>query len=224
MSGRVLLIGAGGHAQVVAEALWRMAEAGSGWEPLGFVDDDPTLLGRSFLGLPVLGPIALWREVGADALVVAIGDNAVRRRLYLALQEAGARFATVVHPRAVVAPDVVIGPGSMILAGVVVNMGSVIGANVILNTACSLDHHNHIGNHVHVAPGVHTGGAVSIGEGALLGIGATVLPGRSVGAWSVLGAGAVAVHDIPPGVMAVGVPARWGERRDDGRWTIDDRR
>lgn len=208
MSKRVLIIGAGGHAQVVAEALWRMAEAGSGWEPLGFVDDEPTRQGRSFLGLPVLGPLTAWREIGADAVIVAIGDNATRRRLYLALQEAGARFATVVHPRAVVAPDVLIGPGSMVLAGVVVNTGSVIGANVILNTACSLDHHNRIGDHVHVAPGVHTGGEVTIGEGALVGIGATVLPRRTVGAWSVLGAGAVAVHDIPAGVTAVGVPAR----------------
>ncbi len=208
MSQTVLLIGAGGHAQVVAEALWRMAEAGSPWQPLGFVDDNPLLQGCSFLGLPVLGPIATWREVGADALVVAIGDNALRRRFYLSLQAAGAQFATVVHPRAIVAPDVVIGPGSMVLAGVVINTGSVIGADVILNTACSLDHHNRIGDHVHVAPGVHTGGEVTVEEGALVGIGATVLPRCRLGAWSVVGAGAVVVHDIPVQAKVVGVPAR----------------
>jgi sugar O-acyltransferase (sialic acid O-acetyltransferase NeuD family) len=213
MSKTVLLIGFGGHAQVVAEALWRMAEAGSEWHPLGFVDDNPALQGRAFLGLPVLGPIVTWREVGADAVVVAIGDNALRRRFYLDLQAAGARFATVIHPRAIVAPDVVIGPGSMVLAGVVVNTGSVIGANVILNTACSLDHHNRIGDHVHVAPGVHTGGEVTVAEGALVGIGATVLPRRRLGAWSVIGAGAVVLHDIPDRVTAAGVPARPLSRR-----------
>jgi len=213
MSKTVLLIGAGGHAQVVAEALWRMAEAGSEWHPLGFVDDNPMLQGRAFLGLPVLGPIATWREVGADALVVAIGDNALRRRCYLGLQAAGATFATVIHPRAIVAPDVVIGPGSMVLAGVVINTGSVIGADVILNTACSLDHHNRIGDHVHIAPGVHTGGEVTVEEGALVGIGATVLPRRRLGAWSVVGAGAVVLHDIPARATAVGVPARPLSRR-----------
>jgi acetyltransferase-like isoleucine patch superfamily enzyme len=65
-----------------------------------------------------------------------------------------------------------------------------------------------IGDHAHVAPGVHTGGEVRIGEGTLVGIGATVMPGCSVGSWSVIGAGAVVTADLPGSVTAVGVPAR----------------
>jgi acetyltransferase EpsM len=41
----------------------------------------------------------------------------------------------------------------------------------------------------------------------LIGIGATIMPGRQVGPWSVVGAGALVHRDLPGGVTAVGVPA-----------------
>lgn len=205
---RVLILGAGGHAQVVADILRRMRESGADLMPIGYLDDDPALAGQRLLGLPVLGPITTLSSTVHDALIVAIGDNEVRRRLFQALQAQGERFVIAQHPRAVVAPDVTIGPGCMICAGVVVNPGSVIGANVILNTGCTVDHHNHIGDHVHIAPGVHLGGQVQIGEGTLIGIGATVMPQRKVGAWSVVGAGALVHTDLPDHVVAVGTPAK----------------
>jgi len=205
---RVLIIGAGGHAQVVADILLRMRESGTDLMPIGYLDDDPSLIGRNLLGSSVLGNIASLSETAHDAVIVAIGDNKVRQRLFLSLQAQGEQFAVAQHPRAVIAPDVTIGPGSMICAGVVINPGSVIGANVILNTGCTVDHHNHIGDHVHIAPGVHLGGQVHIGEGTLIGIGATVMPQRKVGAWSVVGAGALVHTDLPDHVVAVGTPAK----------------
>ena len=205
---RILILGAGGHAQVVADILQRMAEAWAGVTPLGYLDDDAALAGRRLLGLPVLGTLADLPAVAHDAVVVAIGDNATRRRVFERLAAAGERFAVARHPAAVVAPDVVPGPGTMICAGVVVNPGSAIGANVILNTGCTVDHHNRVGDHAHLAPGVHTGGEVTVGEGAFVGIGATIIPGRTVGAWSRVGAGSLVTKDVAPGATAVGMPAR----------------
>ena len=46
-------------------------------------------------------------------------------------------------------------------------------------------------------------------EGALVGIGASVNPGLTIGAWAVVGAGAAVTQDVPAGVTAIGVPARW---------------
>ena len=54
----VLVLGAGGHAQVVADILMRAHEAGSNCKPVGCLDDDPSLAGTAIMGLPVLGTIA----------------------------------------------------------------------------------------------------------------------------------------------------------------------
>jgi sugar O-acyltransferase (sialic acid O-acetyltransferase NeuD family) len=205
---RVIILGAGGHAQVVADILWRMRDAGQDVFPVAYLDDNVALHGQKLLDLPVLGATERLAELDYEAVIVAIGNGRIRHKLFLRLQEQGVRFAIAQHPRAVIAPDVQIGPGTMICANVVVNTGAVIGQNVILNTACTVDHHNQIGGHAHIAPGVHLGGDVQVGEGALVGIGAVVLPRRRVGAWATIGGGAVIVRDVGAGETAVGYYVR----------------
>lgn len=208
MKTRVLIVGAGGHAQVVADILLRMQEEDGALVPIGYVDDDPAVYGQQLLDLPVLGGVARMSEVRHERVIVAIGSNGTRQRMLERLKGQGERFGIARHPSAVVAPDVRIGPGTMICAGAIVNPGSFIGANVILNTGCTVDHHNRIGDHAHIGPGVHLGGDVEIEEGALIGIGATVMPQRRVGAWSVVSAGALVHSNVGDRVVAAGVPAR----------------
>lgn len=213
---RVVIIGAGGHATVVADILLRAMERGSGQRPVAAVDDNPALEGTALLGLPVVGPVASLGNIPHDAVIVAVGDNAARAALFRRLRASGAAIVSAVHPAAVLAPDVSLGDGVMICAGVVVNAASAIADNVILNTGSTVDHHNEIGAHAHIAPGVHLGGTVRVGEGALVGIGAAVLPGRRIGTWATIGAGAVVVQDIPDGAVAAGVPARIIKRTAPG--------
>ncbi len=211
---RALIIGAGGHAQVVAEILQCAHDAGENVSPIGYLDDDPNLVGRTLLDLPVLGTLADDVNVLHDALIVAIGDNATRRRVFDQLRQSGEQFAVAKHPRSIVACDVSIGEGTMICAGVIVNPGSVIGQNVILNTGRTVDHHSHIGNHVHIAPGVHLGGEVEICDGVLVGIGAIVMPRCQVGDWTTVGASACVTKSIPSGLTVVGVPAKPLQRKE----------
>ncbi len=205
---RILILGAGGHAQVVADALHNAHAAGNPCQPIGYVDDNPAIQGQLLLGLPVLGTISQTATIEYDALVIAIGNNCIRSKLYLQFQQQGATFATVCHPRAIIAQNVTLGPGTVVFAGAVINTGSRIGANSILNTACTVDHHTCIGDHVHIGPGVHMGGDVRIGDGTLVGIGATVMPQRQVGTWSTVGAAALVHDDVPAQVTVVGMPAQ----------------
>jgi len=205
---RILIIGAGGHAQVVADILLRAQEQGVCQQALGYLDDNPTLAGQSLLGLPILGKIVQLDQIEHDALIIAIGHNPLRQSLYETLQRQGECFAVACHPRAIIAPDVSVGPGSVICAGAIVNPGSQIGQNVILNTGCTVDHHNIVNDHVHIAPGAHLGGDVHICQGALIGIGATIMPQRAVGSWSTVGAGSLVHKNVPEQATVVGVPAR----------------
>jgi sugar O-acyltransferase (sialic acid O-acetyltransferase NeuD family) len=193
----IVVIGAGGHGKVVvATAL------AAGFEVRAVIDSDSKTWGRDLLGVRVTGPDALS---DGTAAVLAIGNNVTRRQL---AHRHACRWTTVIHPNALVHPTARVGEGTVIFAGVIVQPDTIIGAHCILNTGASLDHDNTLGDFVHVAPGAHTAGNVTLEEGAFLGIGVSVIPGRRVGAWSTVGAGAAVVHDIPPNVTAVGVPAR----------------
>jgi sugar O-acyltransferase (sialic acid O-acetyltransferase NeuD family) len=204
----ILIVGAGGHGQVVADIFRARRAAGYAGELTMFLDDDAARLGLTLAGSRVAGPVDASRTIPHDAIIVAIGDNAARARTYERLAAQGARFAVAQHPSSVVAGDVPVGAGTMVCATAVVNTGSCIGRNVIINTGATVDHHTTIGDHVHIAPGVHMGGGVRVESGALVGIGAVVLPRIVIGAASVVGAGSVVTRDVAPGETVVGAPAR----------------
>lgn len=205
---KVVVVGAGGHGKVVADILKLTLKQGS---ILGFIDDNETARGSTVAGLPVLGGISelleLSRANPAIVAVIAIGDNAVRQKKAEEMGELGIGFTKAIHPGAVVAPGVTIGEGTVIMAGAVINTDTVIGRHVIINTSSSVDHDCVIKDFVHISPGSHLGGGVLVGEGAQVGIGAVALPYRRVGEGALVGAGAVVVKDIPPGVVAKGIPA-----------------
>ena len=208
MTLRVLILGAGGHAQVAADALLRAAEVAPVAEPIGFLDDNLRLVGTSILGLPVLGTTADLSHFDHDAVFVGIGDNQTRARLFTELASAQEQAISIVHPGSILAPTVEMSTGVLVCAGAIVNTGATIGNDTIINTGASVDHHCAVGDHCHVGPGVRLGGGVQIGAGTLLGIASVVTPGRRVGEWSIIGAGSVVTRDLPDRVVAVGVPAR----------------
>lgn len=201
---KIVIIGAGGHGQVVADALILMNDA----EPVAFLDDNPEFKNKKILGIPVSGGNEELCKLEHDGVVIAVGNNSVRKQIFNKLKNSGEHLFSVVHPGAIVSPAAKIGEGCMILAGAVVNTGAEIGNNTILNTNCTVEHHNIIGPHVHIAPGSTLGGEVIIEEGAMIGIGATVLPRTKIFSGAMLGAGSTALKDIPPNMLAIGNPAR----------------
>lgn len=202
----IIILGAGGHGQVIADALLRHPATAD--IPLIFLDDDPATHNTQRLGFPVAGGIADLGAIPHRSVVIGIGNNRTRKMIAQSLEARGETFATVIHPQAVIAAGVEIGAGSVIFANAVVNTGSRVGKHVVLNTACTVDHHNQVGDFSHVAPGAHLGGDVIVGEGAFVGIGGIVMPQRQVGDWATVGAGALASRTVPPGVTIVGIPGR----------------
>jgi acetyltransferase EpsM len=193
MTQRIVIVGAGSQGAIVADILER-----AGTPAIGFVDDTP--------GKNVLGTIDDLRTVAHDAIIVAIGDNRLRRGLVERL--ANERLATAIHPFTSIAPSARIGDGSMISAGAIVSPNAVIGRGVILNTKASVDHDSVVGDFAHISLGSTIGANVRIGDETLIAPGATVVSGMTVGARSVIGAGAVVVRDVPDDVTAFGAPAR----------------
>jgi sugar O-acyltransferase (sialic acid O-acetyltransferase NeuD family) len=214
---KLLVIGSSGHASVLMDAI----ELAGGWEIAGYADD--TLpVGSIRRGYPTLGGFKDAARICGDQLIsdvlVAVGDNWWRRKVYLDLIEKcpHLKFPTVQHPSAAVASSARIGKGAAILAGSHVGPGSHIGDFCIVNTHSSIDHDCVMHEFSSVAPGVSTGGLVEIGECSAIGVGVSISDRISIGRHTVVGTGAVVVRDIPDLVVAYGNPARVQRSRIEG--------
>jgi len=204
-----VVLGGGGHARVLLDLLAR----GRGPPPVAVLDRDRSLIGRTVLGVPVVGDDTALTSFPPDRVLLVNGvgsvrDTSARQHLYMRCRVLGYRFATLVHPDAVVADDVALGEGAQILAGAVLNTGAQVGANAIVNTAAVVEHDCHIGDHSHVATGAVLAGGVTVGTGVHVGAGATVIQGVAIGDRAVVGAGAVVIGAVHSGTTVVGVPAR----------------
>jgi len=200
----LLIVGAGGHGAVVAEAA---AESGR-WERIEFLDDN--LVGSKVLDFPVVGSIEeVARHVDdSNEFVVAVGDNTRRLDLLNTIRGQRASIGTVIHPAAHVSKSATLGEGCVVFAGVVVNARAVIGVGVILNTGATVDHDCVIGDGVHVSPGANIAGNVHVGDRTWIGIGSSVREGMRIGSDSIVGAGSAVVSDVADQVTVGGVPAK----------------
>lgn len=105
-----------------------------------------------------------------------------------------------------------IGANTIIREGVVVQRGingpTTIGAQCYIMHGTHVAHDCMVADRVTLSPYVVLGGHTVVHEGAVLGIHSATHQWVTIGALSMLGMGAMAVHDLPPGMKAVGVPAR----------------
>ena len=196
----VAIVGAGGHAKVVAATL-----LADGRRIEAFYDDDRSRWGTSNFAGIVIGPCTELEQRSQGLAILAIGDNATRRSLACRLQ---VRWTRAVHPNAMVHDTVDVAEGVLICAGAIVQPDVRIGAHSIINTGATVDHDTVVGKYVHVAPGVRLAGNVVLEDGVLMGIGSSAAPGVRIGKDTIVGAGAVVVDHLPPHSVAVGVPAR----------------
>lgn len=209
MSGRpVIVVGAGGHGAVVADAL--LAE---GRTVLGFVDARPD----SAIGLPGLDLLgsddSLDLEAGYELAngiggTGAGGEPDLRRRVQARLEARGFRFTGVRHPSAIASPHAAVADDAQLLARCVVQAGARIETGAIINTGVIIEHGCRIGAFTHCASGAILCGDVEVGEGSHIGAGAVIRQGVRLEPGVVVGAGAVVLEAGEGEGMLIGVPAR----------------
>lgn len=199
----LLLIGAGGHACAVFDAM-RCADP----ESIVIVrDDNPQASEKLFFGLRPRTPVE-FKDDEPIVVHVAIGNNETRCILLSRAERSGRQALTIIHPRSTVSVYATIGSGAFIAAGAVIAPGAVVGRGAIINHGAIVDHDCQVGDCAHVAPNATLGGSVQIGAGVLIGAGAVILPGCVVGDGGIVGAGAVVLHDVGAKTRVAGNPAR----------------
>ena len=206
----LIIFGASGFGREVAWAVERGNKITPTWNLLGFMDDDDSIQGTVINGYKVLGKTA---DVGmySDAyFVVAVGASRVREKIVNNMKEVNPdiKFGTVIDPSVEMSDLVSIGEGTIICAHTIITVNISIGSHVIINLDCTVGHDAILQDFVTLYPSVNVSGITNIGYAVELGTGLQIIQGKSVGDYSVVGAGAVIVKDIPPKCTAVGSPAK----------------
>jgi sugar O-acyltransferase (sialic acid O-acetyltransferase NeuD family) len=207
---QLVILGAGGDAQVVAEAIRRSAEDGAPVELIGFLDD--TLKNQQVAGLPVFGGLDDWPSLPADvAFIPAIQKVKDMPRRAARLESLGIpaeRWARVIHPSAVIARDAHIGHGVYIAACATVQPGCRIGNFATLRASAALGHDAAVEDHGYVGPNATLCGRTVVQYGAHLGPNAVVLDGRTVGRFAVVGIGTAVTKSVADYSVVLGNPGR----------------
>ncbi|WP_160112402.1 acetyltransferase [Salicibibacter kimchii] len=205
---RVVVLGNGGHGKVIQDIINHYSTE---YQLAGVLDDHYTSFvnnGMNFFEGLISDANYLSRSYPDLFFIVGIGDNRARKSVVDKLDIPRHRYATVIHPSAMISPTSEIGNGVAVIAGAIVNPHSQINDHVILNTSSSVGHDCQIEDYVHISPRVAIAGGTKVQEGAHLGIGSVTIPGVEVGRWSTVGAGGVVTDHIPDDTLAVGVPAK----------------
>jgi acetyltransferase EpsM len=212
MREKLIIIGGGEHARVVAEAAQSRPDL---WDLQGFVERKPCPQMEKESGLACLGSdedayflgtvsTTSWFVLG----VGGIGPSKIRRELVRRYASVGTKWASIVHSTARVSPRATVGKGAVVLAGVVVNCGAVLGDHSVINTGAIIEHDVRVGSFVQVSTGSIVGGGAVLEDDCYVGLGARVRDHVTIGSGAMVGMEAAVVAGVPGGLTVMGVPAK----------------
>lgn len=206
----LIIFGASGFGREVAWAVERINKASPTWNLIGFMDDNDDIQGKEINGYRVLGKTADANKYPDAYFVCAVGASKVREKIVENLMAVNhdIKFGTIIDPTVEISDLVKIGEGSIICAHTIITVNIEIGSHVIINLDCTVGHDAVLQDFVTLYPSVNVSGITEIGHAVEMGTGVQIIQGKKVGEYSIVGAGAIVVKDIPANCTAVGSPAK----------------
>lgn len=206
----LVILGTGGNSLGALDAALAANRAGlARWRIRGFLDDradGPTTVH----GHPVLGSIATAERFDAWFVNGIGGVDSFRLRPGI-VARAGIpreRFASVVHPRAVVSPLATLGVGCLVLANATICAEATLGDHVIVLENSVVNHNARVGDHAVIAASVSLSGYVTVDPVSYIGSGTVIRQQVRIGRGALVGMGSVVLRDVAPDTVVVGNPAR----------------
>ncbi len=204
---KIYIVGAGGFGR---ELLWWIKDINKikpTWEIVGFLDDALHALDQYECDYKVVGTIKDWQPKEDEVFALALGSPALKRKIVKLLKDKGAKFATVIHPTAMVSEFAHYGEGFIMFPNSKLSANSTVG-NFVTLLATPIGHDTIIGDYSVISGGCNVVRNVVIGKDVFLAAGACIAQDIHIGDGAYIGLGAVVLKDVKPGAKMFGNPAR----------------
>lgn len=210
---KLIIIGGYGNGTVVHSTAEDINQVAPQWEVLGYLNDREE---EPINGVPVLGKIDKETvhkyledpDVYFFYTLISVKLNHKFLHKLTDLEIPQERFATLIHPTAVVSKFAKIGYGTCIQPFVSVGPNTQIGNHVQIYAQSLVGHGATLEDYSYVANNACIGADVHLKEGAYLGTNCTTLEFISIGRWSIVGMGSVVLKSVPDFTKVAGNPAR----------------
>ncbi len=210
MSREILIYGAGGAGRSLAFSLSLDKNPETAWKVSGFIDDTEHLQGQIVNDVPVLGGFEFLKNYSGNIAVTIVNEPLIRRNLISRIKKnENIKFPVVISAQSIVSPYIEWGEGCIVsLTGVSISVNVKLGDFVFLSGGTRVGHDTIIGDYATLFSNITISGGASIGSNCVIGSATIIMPKRKIGDGSIIGAGTLVSKDIPPNVVAAGVPAR----------------
>lgn len=206
---KVAIIGAGGHAREVLDVFDAINAMKPTYDIKGYiVDPEYSKPGILVNDKPILGGFEWFLDNMDCATICAVGAPHQRFHLVNRAKALGISFCSVVHPSAIMTRWVSMGEGVVITAGCILTNNICIGDQVHINIGCTVSHDARIADFTTLSPGTHVSGNVVFEEGCFVGTGVNIIEKKTIGTWSIIGAGTAITADVPANSTVVGLPGK----------------
>ena len=213
MTRKICILGTGGTSIDILDTLSDInsQKCADIYECIGFLDDNPSLWGKTVGGVNVIGGLALAQTLCDCFFVNGIGSptNFWQRESIISSTAVPAeKFEPIVHPSSSISRSAVIGRGTVVFQNVTITSNATIGNHVVILPNSVISHDDTVGDYTSITAGVSVSGGVRIGRSCYLGTNSSIMGNINIGDRCMIGMGSVVLNDVPPNSVFVGNPAK----------------
>lgn len=203
---KLAVIGYGEFALEVKELAERINSSEHRWDSVFFVDKSSNVKDE------VISEADFFENSEFDKenieCVVAVGEPALREKLYKKYKQEGFSFATLVDPTVVLSSSAKVEEGCIVLPFVYIAHDAHIGVNTILHTHSMIENDVSIGEHCFISLGAFIGAGTKAENNSFVGPNASVRDAIHIAKYSVVGMGSVVTKDVEQESVLIGNPAK----------------
>lgn len=202
----LIIVCAGSMGREVLQMVRHINRISPTWNVLGFLSDIPDALDGYDYEEKIIGTIQDWNITDNQYFALAIAEPVHKKAITEKLVSKGARFATIIHPSAIVSDTAKISEGCIIYWNLTIGPDCKIGKFCTLMS--TVGHDSKIDDYSTICANCSTNGHFRMGKMSYIGSNACFVPGLIVGDNAKVGMGSVVLRNVKDNTEVFGNPAK----------------